>query len=87
MKDKAITKQVVKKATAGMFMIVNTPNNKHIIVMGNYRVSEKEFDTFEDANEYVNSKPYEIILNMVLIHQIYEKEHEKEMANDAQKTV
>ena len=60
-----------------MFMLAKQ-DDKVIIVMGNYKASEKEFDTFEQADEYIETKPYELILNMTLIHKEYEKMYEKQ---------
>lgn len=42
------------------FDLVNR-DNKVIIVFGNSLVSHREFDTFDEAEAYLNTKPYEII--------------------------
>lgn len=36
-------------------------NGKWLIVMGSHQVSSKLFDTIEEAELYINSKPYELI--------------------------
>ena len=33
------------------------------VVVGNVIVSKQEFETFEKADEYINNKPYELIIN------------------------
>lgn len=53
-----------------MLKLVKTKENKVIITAGQYRVSKKEFDTFNEADQYVGTKPYELIFNVttLLIH-------------------
>ena len=95
MQDKSIkrsvkdvkTEQKIKKSkNTSMFMLAKE-GDKVIIVMGNYKASEKTFDTFEQADEYIATKPYELILNMCLIHKqyekIYEEQNKKNVAKDA----
>lgn len=72
------TEQKIKKSkNTNMFMLAKE-GDKVIIVMGNYKASEKTFDTFEQADEYIATKPYELILNMTLIHKQYEKMYEEQ---------
>lgn len=44
-----------------MFDIVERNKDDIIIVFGNSIVSERAFKTFEDAENYIKIKPYEII--------------------------
>lgn len=44
-----------------MFDLIERNNEDIIIVFGNSIVSERAFKTFEEAEKYLNSKPYEII--------------------------
>lgn len=53
-----------------------------IILVGKFRVSRKAFKTFEEADEYIKTRPYEILINvttlMVKLNQEEEKQqHEK----------
>lgn len=34
------------------------------IILGNHLASNKEFDTVKEAQEYVNEKPWELIINL-----------------------
>lgn len=43
------------------FVIVKNEQNLYLIVFGNSYVSQKQFNTLEDAKNYIDSKPYEII--------------------------
>ncbi len=38
-----------------------------IILIGKYKVSSKTFKNFEDAEEYIKSKPYEILINVTML--------------------
>lgn len=38
-------------------------DDKIIIVLGNAIISEKQFTTFKEAKSYIDSKPYELIIN------------------------
>ena len=71
------TEQVVFNSCEPIFKLAKL-NGKFVIIMGNNRASEKEFETQEEANKYISSKPYELILNMYLIHKVYEEKF-KEM--------
>ena len=90
-KDKAQTKQVVYNCRGNNIFKIALHEEQFIIVMGNYMASDKRFDKIEDAEEYIESKPYELILNMTLIHNIYEKENKKiaakKMETDTQESV
>lgn len=59
--------------------------NKIRIVVGNNVVSNKSFDTFKQAEQYIGTKPYELILNTSLLMfkqmQDYEKTIKKTKKN------
>lgn len=52
--------------------------NKVQIVVGNYKVSRKEFDNFKDAEAYVWSKPYELLINTACLIMKLNNEQKKE---------
>lgn len=58
-----------------LFNLVKDEQDKVNIVVGNYRVSRKTFDTFKQADEYIGTKPYELIFNTtcVLIEQNFKQ--------------
>lgn len=68
------TKKVANKETDAtmyqqldeqMFAVMkNKETNKFTLLVGKYKVSNKEFASIDEANEYVNSKPYELIVNV-----------------------
>lgn len=49
-------------------------DGKIIIVCGEYKAVNKVFDTFEQADNYIASKPYKLIFNTFQILQNYAKE-------------
>lgn len=55
-----------------------------VILVGKYRVSSKTFKTFEEAEAYVNSKPYELIINLSVLFNKFENENSKETAKAAE---
>lgn len=49
-----------------VFTIVNH-NGEFLIAIGNSIVTRKKFNSLEEAKNYVNSKPWDIILNATAI--------------------
>ena len=70
----------VHKAKSKPFLIIEkeTDENKTFeIAIGQDIISEKKFNSYDEAQRYIGSKPWEIIINLAcLIYQI-EKENEK----------
>lgn len=60
----------------GIFTIAQK-DGKYYILVQNYIVSEKTFDTFKQAERYMNSKPWELIINVTSLTQKLIKENEK----------
>lgn len=58
-----------------VFSLVKDENGKVRIVMGNMLASRKEFDTFKQADEFIGTKPYELIFNGVEILMRYKNEN------------
>ena len=79
----------IQSKECDILAIVKMPNEKHIIVMGQYRVSKKEFDTVKEAEMYITARPWELIINITQIMLHYEKENQntdtKESAKVAKK--
>lgn len=46
---------------------VNSDNDKFVIVIGQFKVSNKEFPTAAAAAKYLKTKPWEIILNVAAL--------------------
>lgn len=44
------------------FTIAEQPNGKCLIKLGNQQASIKEFDNYTEAKEYIESKPWELIM-------------------------
>ena len=57
----------MEKTTPNYFKIVKTPNEKYIIISGGALVSKKEFETKEDAQKYIDKKPWELIFGLILM--------------------
>lgn len=54
--------QTTNISQCDIFTIVEK-DKKFIIVLGNVRISPTEFKTQKDAEKYIKSKPYELIIN------------------------
>lgn len=52
---------------AGFYAIGNTDKG-YVLTFGNQVVSERKFDTVEEAQDYVNGRPWELILMATLIY-------------------
>lgn len=61
-----------------IFGIVTKEDGKSFVVVGKHKVSEKEFDTIEEAKKYIDSKPYELIFNTCYIISNNQKENNNE---------
>lgn len=48
------------------FAIVKNKNGKYVIVMGDAQVSPKEFDTIEEAEDYIAVGPTELICEICI---------------------
>lgn len=68
--------QVRKSKISEIFTLVKGEDGKIFIAVGQYKVSNKSFDTYDQAERYIGTKPYEIIVNLIGLA-IYEKENEK----------
>lgn len=76
--------QFKKCKNAEIFNLVRDENGKAVITVGQFVASAKKFDTFEQAEQYVNTKPWELIVNTSQIVNYYEKT--KKTAKNAKKS-
>lgn len=60
----------------GIFTIAENENKFYVLVQ-NYVVSEKTFDKLKDAERYIKSKPWELIINVTSLTQKLVQQHEK----------
>lgn len=67
--------EVVKSKTFEGFTIVKDEKGKFNIVIGNALISNKKFASPEKAEEYITTKPYELIFNTVFFI-LDKKQHE-----------
>lgn len=74
--------QFRKSKVCEYFAIVKDEKDKYNICAGQYKVSEKSFDTIDQAERYIGYKPYEIICNLIAL---FVKLHEDEKANKTKK--
>lgn len=56
-------------------------NNGIIIVVGEYKVCDKTFTNFNEAENYIASKPYKLIFNTFQIFMHYAKDKQTETVN------
>lgn len=66
-----------------IFALVKDENGKIVVCAGGYAVSEKKFDTFEQADQYIATKPYEIIINLFYV--LKKKDNEIKVENPQDK--
>lgn len=61
-----------------IFNAVQNEGNKWQITTGNYIISRMEFETYEEAEKYINKKPYDIIMNLcaLIATNVYKLEKE-----------
>lgn len=52
-----------KQSKEKIFALVKDEKNKIHICMGGFLVSQESFDTFNQAETYIDTKPWEIIIN------------------------
>lgn len=70
--------QQMKRSKTECFYFVKNEEGKIVIVCAGMQASRKTFDTFEQAEKYVNSKPYELIFNTFsIMFKLYEDEKDK----------
>lgn len=57
---------------------VGTETDEQIIVMGKYKVVDRVFEKRDEAETYIESKPYELIMGMVAVMIEINKNNENE---------
>lgn len=66
-----------------IFQLVKDENGKVLIVCAGYKASTKTFDNFKQADQYIGTKPYELIFNTFAIMLKIKEENEKETKENA----
>ena len=72
--EEAENKEPYSENETRVYTVENTPfkvvknENKWIIVMREYKVSTQEFNSVEEAEEYIHEKNWELILNSVMAY-------------------
>lgn len=59
------------------FTVLKTDDEKMIIAMGTQIMTEVEFNTYEEATDYIKEKPWDLLASVVLVlcnHLIQTKE-------------
>lgn len=59
-----------------LFMLVKQ-GKKVIITVGEFKAHEREFESFEQAEQFIASKPYKLIFNTFQILSHYAEENKK----------
>lgn len=65
-----------------IFNLVKMQDGNIHITVGNNIVSRKTFKTFKKADEYLASKPYEILINVACLIVNTQKQNETETKNE-----
>lgn len=84
MKEKTLKKNEQFRVSKNekIFALVKNENGKVVVCAGGYAVSERQFDTFEQADQYIATKPYEIIINLFYILNKKNNETDKQNPQD-----
>lgn len=84
MKEKTLKKNEQFRVSKNekIFALVKNENGKVVVCAGGYAVSERKFDTFEQADQYIATKPYEIIINLFYILNKQNNETNKQNPQD-----
>lgn len=64
--EKAEMPKIKQSKTDEIFTLVKSKNGVKIAI-GNYQVSKNVFTSFEQAEKYIASKPYEILINVTCL--------------------
>lgn len=59
-------------------MLVKREDGKVVIIVGNVQATSQVFNNFEDAEEYLSTYTYEMVINLVSILLYYEKIDKKQ---------
>ena len=65
---------------------VNTEENDYVIVCGNVQASKEHFKTVKDAQEYINTKAWDLIFTIsYAAHKALKAQEEEENKNETTK--
>lgn len=71
--------------TDNLFNLIKTKEGI-VITAGKFKVSNKNFKTYKDAEEYLQSKPYEILINVAVLFTKLNLEDETKKEPSAENT-
>lgn len=71
-----------KSKICPMFNIVKDEDGKYVIAVGTYIASNKKFNTPDQAERYIGTKPWELIVNVMQIT-LYYNENKKNTKKSA----
>lgn len=60
-------KAIQKSKVAECFNIVQKENGTYSVAMANYMVTEKEFETPKAADNYLRTRPYDVLINSMIV--------------------
>lgn len=75
--NKKETEQMFKQCECDELFSFAKTKEGILILVGKFRVSSKTFKSFEEAEAYVNSKPYELIINLSVLFNKFENENKE----------
>lgn len=75
-------KQMYKQSEVDELFALAKTEEGVIILVGKFRVSRKAFKTFEEADEYIKARPYEILINVTALMVKLNQEDEKQKQNE-----
>lgn len=84
---KKLNAETFRTTKDGIFALIRNKENKIVICLGGYLASKKTFDSFKQAELYIESKPYELLINICGIILYKQNENtKKETAESAKST-
>ena len=60
---KKILEDIIEQEQIFQIKPLNSDNDRFVIICGQFKVSNNEFETKDEAMKYLETKPWEIILN------------------------
>lgn len=68
-----------------IFVLVQDTNKKWHIAVGQKIISQKTFNSVKEADAYINSKPYELLINLFCLIQEMQRKNEIETNSQGDK--
>ena len=80
--EKTKATQAYKRSNVAPIFGIVKQGKAYKIVMGNYLVSMKEFKSIKDAEDYIGTRPWDLIYTTILISIEYADKIQKDPEND-----